>query len=82
MISSERWIYSIQKSWHENKNVIVSDFSTVSPKESVYCYQKFKENNILMLSIPVMGGPNAALYGKLIPIVSGEETSFKKIKKY
>ena len=64
----------------ENKNVIVSDFSTVSPKESVYCYQKFKENNISMLSIPVMGGPNAALHGKLIPIVSGEETSFKKIK--
>jgi 3-hydroxyisobutyrate dehydrogenase len=36
--------------------------------------------NISMLSIPVMGGPNAALEGRLIPIVSGEEKTFKKIK--
>ena len=33
-----------------------------------------------MLSIPVMGGPNAALEGRLIPIVAGEENTFKKIK--
>ena len=33
------------------------------------------------MSIPVMGGPNAALTGKLVPIVAGEETTFKKIKK-
>ncbi|HEX2487080.1 MAG TPA: NAD(P)-dependent oxidoreductase [Nitrososphaeraceae archaeon] len=64
----------------KNKNVIVSDFSTLSPKDSVYCYQKFKRKNITMMSIPVMGGPNAALTGTLIPIVAGEEISFKKIK--
>ena len=29
-----------------NKNVIVSDFSTISPKESVYCYQEFKKKYI------------------------------------
>ena len=63
-----------------NKNVIVSDFSTVSPKESVYCYEKFKRKNISMMSIPVMGGPNAALTGTLVPIVAGEESSFNKIK--
>lgn len=64
----------------KNKKVIVSDFSTISPKASVYCYQKFKRKNISMMSIPVMGGPNAALTGRLVPIVAGEETSFKKIK--
>jgi len=63
-----------------NKNVIVSDFSTISPKESVYCYEKFKRKNISMMSIPVMGGPNAALTGTLVPIVAGEESSFNKIK--
>jgi 3-hydroxyisobutyrate dehydrogenase len=63
-----------------NKNVIVSDFSTISPKESVYCYQEFKRKNISMMSIPVMGGPNAALSGTLVPIVAGEESAFKKIK--
>jgi 3-hydroxyisobutyrate dehydrogenase len=63
-----------------NKNVIVSDFSTISPKESDYCYQEFKKQNISMMSIPVMGGPNAALSGTLIPIVAGEKSAFKKIK--
>ena len=63
-----------------NKNVIVSDFSTISPKESDYCYQEFKKKNISMMSIPVMGGPNAALSGTLIPIVAGEKSAFKKIK--
>jgi 3-hydroxyisobutyrate dehydrogenase len=64
----------------ENANIIIADFSTLSPKESIYCYRKFKDKNISMLSIPVMGGPNAALEGDLIPIVSGEESTFKKIK--
>jgi 3-hydroxyisobutyrate dehydrogenase len=63
-----------------NKNVIVADFSTISPKESIYCYQELKKKNILMMSIPVMGGPNAALTGTLVPIVAGEEFAFKKIK--
>lgn len=63
-----------------NKNVIVSDFSTISPKESDYCYQEFKKQKISMMSIPVMGGPNAALSGTLIPIVAGEKSAFKKIK--
>ncbi|HYY71926.1 MAG TPA: NAD(P)-dependent oxidoreductase [Nitrososphaeraceae archaeon] len=64
----------------ENANVIIGDFSTLSPRESIYCYRKFKSKNISMLSIPVMGGPNAALDGRLIPIISGEESTFKKIK--
>ena len=33
-----------------------------------------------MMSIPVMGGPNGALTGTLIPIVAGEKYAFKKIK--
>jgi 3-hydroxyisobutyrate dehydrogenase-like beta-hydroxyacid dehydrogenase len=64
----------------ENANIIIADFSTLSPRESIYCYRKFMNKNISMLSIPVMGGPNAALKGHLIPIVSGEENTFKKIK--
>jgi 3-hydroxyisobutyrate dehydrogenase len=64
----------------ENANVIIADFSTLSPRESIYCYRKFKSKNISMLSIPVMGGPNAALEGRLIPLVTGEENTFKKIK--
>lgn len=64
----------------ENMNVIIADFSTISPRESIYCYKKFNERHLSMLSIPVMGGPSAAFEGQLIPIVSGEELLFKKIK--
>jgi 3-hydroxyisobutyrate dehydrogenase len=64
----------------ENPNIIIADFSTLSPRESIYCYRKFMDKNISMLSVPVMGGPNAALEGNLIPIISGEENIFKRIK--
>lgn len=62
-----------------NKNLIVLDFSTITPKESEICNNKFKENGIAYLNTPVMGGPAAALEGKLIPIVSGEKSVYEKI---
>lgn len=62
-----------------NKNMTVLDFSTITPKESEICNNKFKENGITYLNTPVMGGPAAALEGKLIPIVSGEKSVYEKI---
>ncbi|HLN35554.1 MAG TPA: NAD(P)-dependent oxidoreductase [Nitrososphaeraceae archaeon] len=62
-----------------NKNLIVLDFSTITPKESEISNNKFKENGIAYLNTPVMGGPAAALEGKLIPIVSGEKFVYEKI---
>jgi 3-hydroxyisobutyrate dehydrogenase len=64
----------------DNKKVIVADFSTVSPTESIFCSRMFNSKNISMLSSPVMGGPNAALHGHLIPIVSGDQHIFNKVK--
>ena len=64
----------------DNKNVIVADFSTISPSQSISCSQMFNAKNISMLSCPVMGGPSAALNGHLIPIVSGDKHIFNKVK--
>jgi 3-hydroxyisobutyrate dehydrogenase len=64
----------------DNKNVVIADFSTLSPAESSYCSKTFNDKNISMLSSPVMGGPKAALEGRLIPIVSGNKNIFNKIK--
>ncbi|MGE0243737.1 MAG: NAD(P)-dependent oxidoreductase [Nitrososphaeraceae archaeon] len=64
----------------DNTNVVVADFSTLSPTESALCSKKFNDKNISMLSSPVMGGPNAALEGHLIPIVSGNLHIFNKVK--
>ena len=63
-----------------NKKLIVSDFSTITPKQGVFLYQRLKEYEISFLNTPVMGGPTAALNGKLIPIVSGDKSSFERIK--
>ncbi|NOJ28577.1 MAG: 3-hydroxyisobutyrate dehydrogenase [Nitrososphaeraceae archaeon] len=66
----------------ENSNLIVADASTISPFESAICHRTFKEHNIEMLSMPVMGGPSSALKGEMVPIVSGNKTTYEKIKTY
>lgn len=63
-----------------NKTLIVSDFSTITPKQGEFLSQRLKEYEISFLNTPVMGGPKAALNGNLIPIVSGNNSSFERIK--
>ncbi|MGD1839049.1 MAG: NAD(P)-dependent oxidoreductase [Nitrososphaeraceae archaeon] len=63
-----------------NANLIIGDFSTITPNQSRFCAKKFQNKQISMLNIPVMGGPKAALSGDLIPIISGNKNSFLKIK--
>jgi 3-hydroxyisobutyrate dehydrogenase len=63
-----------------NNKIIVSDFSTITPKQGEFCYKKLHEYGISFLNTPVMGGPTAALNGSLIPIVSGEKPSFDRIR--
>ena len=63
-----------------NKTLIVSDFSTITPKQGEFLYQRLKEYEISFLNTPVMGGPTAALNGNLIPIASGDNSSFERIK--
>jgi 3-hydroxyisobutyrate dehydrogenase len=61
--------------------LIVADMSTIDPVESKNISKKFLENNIQKLDIPVMGGPNVAITGELVMMVSGNKECFSYCKK-
>ncbi len=63
----------------KKENLIVVDCSTISPDESIYCSKLLKENGIIYLSAPVLGGPTDAKNGELISIISGDKESFNKV---
>ena len=60
--------------------LIVADMSTIDPTESKNISKKFQEYNINKLDIPVMGGPNVAITGNLVMMVSGNKKSFDDCK--
>ena len=63
-----------------NKKLIVADMSTINPVESKNIAKKFQEHNIKKLEIPVMGGPNVAINGELVMMVSGSKDIFDYCK--
>tara|TARA_B110000263_G_scaffold244855_1_gene253508 strand:+ start:178 stop:1047 length:870 start_codon:yes stop_codon:yes gene_type:complete len=63
-----------------NKKLIVADMSTINPVESKNIAKKFQEYNIKKLEIPVMGGPNVAINGELVMMVSGSKDIFDYCK--
>jgi len=63
-----------------HKKLIVADMSTIDPSESKSISKKFQEHNIKKLDIPVMGGPNVAITGDLVMMVSGDRESFDYCK--
>ena len=60
------------------KNLIVADSSTISPQESKYNTQVFRNMEIEMLGMPLMGGPDAAKRGELVSIITGNKQAFEK----
>ncbi|EIJ66128.1 NAD binding domain of 6-phosphogluconate dehydrogenase [Candidatus Nitrosopumilus salaria BD31] len=60
--------------------LIVADMSTIDPTESKNISKMFQEYNINKLDIPVMGGPNVAITGNLVMMVSGNKKSFDDCK--
>ena len=61
--------------------LVVADMSTVNPESSKEISKKFQENGIDCLEIPVMGGPNVAIHGKLVLMASGNRTVYEKHQK-
>ena len=57
---------------------VICDMSTIRPSESKEITEKLKEHSITMLGTPVMGGPDAAIAGKLVMMVSGSEKTLSK----
>jgi len=64
----------------KNKKLVVADMSTIDSIESKKIAEEFQQNNIEKLEIPVMGGPNVAIMGKLVMMASGSKTIFDKYK--
>ncbi len=63
-----------------HEKLIVADMSTINPSESKNISVEFLKNNIHKLDIPVMGGPNVAISGDLVMMVSGNKESFEQCK--
>ena len=64
----------------KNEKLIVADMSTINPSESKNISEKFLEHDIQKLDIPVMGGPNVAITGDLVMMVSGDKNTFENCK--
>jgi len=60
--------------------LIVADMSTIDPTESKKISKQFQDNDIYKLDIPVMGGPNVAISGDLVMMVSGNKNSYEGCK--
>lgn len=57
---------------------VVADMSTIDPVESESIAAEYQKHGIRMLCIPVMGGPNVAINGKLTMMVSGDRDSYER----
>ena len=64
----------------KNSKLIVADMSTIDPVESKKIAKEFEQYQIKKLEIPVMGGPNVAISGKLVMMVSGDKESFEQCR--
>ena len=64
-----------------NSNLIVVDLSTILPQDAIYCSSKLKNNQITYIQMPVMGGPDLAIEGRLLGIASGNLNAFNKFRK-
>ena len=64
----------------KHDGMCVADMSTVNPNSTKEISERVMPNGIDYLEIPVMGGPNAAIDGKLVIMASGRKEIFEKFK--
>ena len=64
-----------------HNGLVVADMSTVNPSSAKEISKKFQENMIDFVEIPVMGGPNVAIDGKLVLMASGNKDAYERHKK-
>ena len=66
----------------KNNKLIVADMSTIDPVESKKIAKEFERYQIKKLEIPVMGGPNVAITGKLVMMAQDQKIVSINVKKY
>ena len=64
----------------KHDGLVVADMSTINPKSAIHNSKRLDEEGINSLEIPVMGGPNVAIDGKLVLMASGSKDAFDKYK--
>jgi len=60
--------------------MMVAEMSTINPKSAIQNSKRLETEGINSLEIPVMGGPNVAIHGKLVLMASGEKDVFEAYK--
>jgi 3-hydroxyisobutyrate dehydrogenase len=65
----------------KHDGMCIADMSTVNPNLTRKISEDVASNGIDYLEIPVMGGPNVAIDGKLVIMASGKKEVFEKFKK-
>jgi 3-hydroxyisobutyrate dehydrogenase len=64
----------------KHDGLAVAEMSTISPNSAIQNSKRLNEEKISSLEIPVMGGPNVAIDGKLVLMASGDRDVFDKYK--
>ena len=65
----------------KHDGMCIADMSTVNPNSTKEISESVISNGIDYLEIPVMGGPNVAIDGKLVMMVSGKKEIFERFMK-
>jgi len=61
-------------------DMTVADMSTINPSAAKEISKKLHGEGIRLLEIPVMGGPNVAIDGKLVLMASGDKEVFEEYR--
>ena len=64
----------------KQSDMTVADMSTINPSAAKEISKKLHDEGIKSLEIPVMGGPNVAIDGKLVMMASGDKEAFEEFK--
>ena len=62
----------------KHDDMAVADMSTINPNAAKEISKKLHDEGIKSIEIPVMGGPNVAIEGKLVLMASGDKESFER----
>jgi len=65
----------------KHDDMTVADMSTINPNAAKEISKKLHDEGIKSIEIPVMGGPNVAINGKLVLMASGDKESFERFSK-
>ena len=63
-----------------HEGMCIADMSTINPNSTREISKKVTEDGTDYMEIPVMGGPNVAINGKLVIMASGKKEVFEKFK--